>query len=169
MHRSVPGLRPALRLGSYVYTAPPPPPPPPPLVPAPDFSHDFTGAALPSGFTFTRLSAGNYINSSGVLTSAANDAARFDYDPVTHACKGLLIERQRTNLFLYAQDFSNASWTKTACTVTADTTGAPDGTTTGDKIVESNVTGTHGVTVNASFASSGTYALSCFAKAGERS
>lgn len=50
--------------------------------------------------TFTRSSTATYVASSGLLTSAATNAPRFDYDPVTLAPKGLLVEEQRTNLLL---------------------------------------------------------------------
>jgi len=52
---------------------------------------------LDSRITFARASTGTYVNSSGVLSSAAIDTPRFDYDPVTLEPKGLLIEEQRTN------------------------------------------------------------------------
>jgi len=58
---------------------------------------NFLSGQLDPRITFTRVSTGTYVNSSGVLTSAAINTPRFDYDPVTLAAKGLLIEEQRTN------------------------------------------------------------------------
>jgi hypothetical protein len=67
-------------------------------------------------------------------TTAAYYGPRFDYDPVTLAPKGLLIEEQRVNLLLYSEQFDNATWTKSAVTITANATAAPDGTSTADKL-----------------------------------
>jgi hypothetical protein len=40
---------------------------------------------------------GTYFDSAGILQSAASGVPRFDFDPVTHAAKGILIEESRTN------------------------------------------------------------------------
>jgi hypothetical protein len=61
---------------------------------------------------------------------------RFDYDPVTLAPRGLLIEEQRVNLLLYSEQFDNAGWTKLNGSVTANTTTSPDGTTNADAFIE---------------------------------
>jgi hypothetical protein len=47
--------------------------------------------------TFTRASSATYFNSQGVLSTAANNTPRIDFDPVTGSCLGLLIEQSRTN------------------------------------------------------------------------
>jgi len=47
--------------------------------------------------TFTRASTATYFAANGVLTSAANNEPRFDYDPTTYLGRGILIEESRTN------------------------------------------------------------------------
>ena len=56
--------------------------------------------ALDSRITFTRTTTATVTGSNGVIQSSAINAPRFDYDPVTLASKGLLIEEQRINLLL---------------------------------------------------------------------
>jgi hypothetical protein len=47
--------------------------------------------------TFTRASTGTYVDSDGVIRSAANDIPRFNHNPLTGECLGLLVEEQRVN------------------------------------------------------------------------
>jgi hypothetical protein len=55
---------------------------------------------------------------------------RFDYDPVTLACKGLLIEESRTNLLLRSESFGTSPWVGTG--ITSDQITSPDGNNTAD-------------------------------------
>jgi hypothetical protein len=107
----------------------------------------------------------NYIP---VLETAAINAPRFDYNPITQAALGLLIEEQRTNLRTYSEDFTNAVWTKSALSITANTVVAPDGTLTGDKLVEDTATSRHFVTTTVALTANTVYTLSVYMKAGER-
>jgi hypothetical protein len=79
-------------------------------------------------------------------TTAAYYGPRFDYDPVTLAAKGLLIEEARTNLLLRSEEFDNASWGKAQVTVTANATISPDGTIDADLVVPTAAAGNHQVT-----------------------
>jgi len=62
----------------------------------------------------TRASTATFIGSDGLIQSAAINQARFDHNPTTLACKGLLIEESRTNLV-----FPSAALTTQTRTVTA--------------------------------------------------
>jgi hypothetical protein len=107
----------------------------------------------------------NYIP---VLQTAAAGVARFDHNPTTGEAEGLLIEEQRSNLFTYSEDFANADWTKSDATITSNTIVAPDGTLTGDKLVEDATTATHLVRQSESLTTGNKYTVSIFAKAAER-
>jgi hypothetical protein len=65
-------------------------------------------------FTFTRATTATYFNSAGVLTTAAVDEPRIDYDPATLVCRGLLVEEERTNLILNSAVFATQSVTVAA-------------------------------------------------------
>ncbi len=97
-----------------------------------------TYSTLPSfltaaGGTFTRASIATYFDSAGTIQTAASGSPRFDYDPVTHVARGILIEEARTNAFLQSSAFQTANWTKSTTTISADAATAPDGTNTADK------------------------------------
>jgi hypothetical protein len=66
----------------------------------PQFFTDFTQGSLPGSMTFTRTSPAWYFNNAGVLTQAAANAPRFDYNPNTLSPNGLLLEEARTNYAL---------------------------------------------------------------------
>ena len=102
-------------------------------------------------------------------TSTAYYGPRFDYDPVTLAPKGLLIEESRTNLLTYSEQFDNASWAKSNATITANVITAPDGALTGDNLISNAgaVGYVYGATPT-SFLVGTSYTLSIYAKAGER-
>lgn len=129
---------------------------------------DFANAkSLDPRITFSRSSIGTRVNEKGLVEVMAANQPRFDHDPVTGECKGLLIEEARTNLLTYSEQFDNAAWTKANVTVTANANTAPDGTMTADKLVENTATGQHMVSEEVS-CSNGTYTFSAYVKKAER-
>lgn len=67
----------------------------------PAFALDFTTASIDPRVSIAR--AGNtatVVNSSGVIVDINADLPRFDFDPITLTCRGLLIEEARTNALL---------------------------------------------------------------------
>ena len=133
---------------------------------APSLLLDFTNTeTLDPRITFTRASIGTFTGSNGLIQSAAINAPRFDYNPVTLASNGLLIEEQRTNLVPYSEQFDNAAWIKTEATVTANSTVAPDGTTTADLYITSATITEHYVFQIWTALASTAYTASVYAKA----
>jgi hypothetical protein len=64
---------------------------------------------------FTRANAtATFIGSNGLIQTAGVNVARFDHDPTTLACKGLLIEDQRTNLVFPSDALTTQTVTVTA-------------------------------------------------------
>jgi hypothetical protein len=87
-----------------------------------------TGASL---VTFTRASSGTFVDSAGVLQTAATDAPRFDHNPTTGESLGLLVEEQRTNLVLNSATLSTQSVTVAAAANTLSFYGTGTVTLTG--------------------------------------
>lgn len=129
---------------------------------------DFTSGALPSGATLTRASAAYRTNSSGLMVQEAINVARFDYDPITHASRGILIEPAATNLALQSQSLNVAPWGPggggSNPGITANSTTAPDGTTTADTITPGTTTGNQHLTQNITLPGANNYTVSGFFK-----
>jgi hypothetical protein len=108
-----------------------------------DFANTKT---LDPRITFTRASTGTY------------------YD-------GKTVAKAEENLLTRSQEFDfEAGWSRSFISVTANTTAAPDGTTTADKIVETSDTGTHTLIQSfGGFITGSSYTVSVFLKASDRS
>lgn len=112
-----------------------------------------TSGATSGAITLDNISVKEITGTTGMPTDYTRNVGgvfppRFDYDPVTLAPKGLLVEEQRTNLLLRSEEFDNASWVKsatgtaTAPVVTANAAISPDGTMDADLVVFDRGAGT---------------------------
>lgn len=125
---------------------------------------NFLSGTLDPRITFSRGTGATRVNASGFIETVGNTTPRFDYDPVTLAPHGLLIEEARTNLLLYSADFTNAAYVNSNVTVTANATAAPDGTTTADLLTAAATASVNLQQSSAVAATSATYSI--FAKQG---
>jgi len=133
-----------------------------------------TDRSLPAAYgptpSFSRASTGTYFTSSGVLTSAAINAPRFNhvFNGSSWVSKGLLVEEQRTNNLLRSEDLT-ITWTANRGSITSNAIVAPDGTTTADRFVESTANGVHGPVQTPVTTTAAAYTVSGFFRAGSRS
>jgi hypothetical protein len=127
--------------------------------------------ALDPRITFTRSSGGSYVGADGLIKYAGVNEARFDHDPETGESLGLLVEEARTNLVDYSETLQNF---ENGGTVTKVLNAAisPDGQQNGLKLQETTTDLLHRCRwfpMGASLSGNTTYALSIYAKIGERS
>ena len=142
----------------------------------PQLALDFTTATLDPRITFTRSgNTATAVNSNGDIVLINADLPRFDYNPLTFICRGLLIEDSRTNTLQYSEDFSNAFWIKNGMLAfgsgsTVDAIVSPDGSQNADLLTENTATGSHQLGVNLSFnyVSGTNYCQSYFVKSNGR-
>ncbi|MFQ5791395.1 MAG: hypothetical protein ACE5JI_13065 [Acidobacteriota bacterium] len=115
--------------------------------------------------TFTRATTATYIDpADGLIKSAASGQARFERN-------GLLMEGQRTNLFLHTEALDNAAgWGLSNSTISANAAVAPDGAATADKVVENSTASVqHGFSsLDHTRTSGADQVTTLFAKAAER-
>jgi hypothetical protein len=137
----------------------------------PRMALDFTTASLDSRVTITRaLNTATAVNASGYVATVNANLPRFDYDPTTLACKGLLIEESRSNVCIQSADIENVAWSRAGVGVVGDTVTSPAGTTTGNTVTCSAGSSVHRVVSTAGTVTSGASAThSVFVKAGTHS
>ena len=117
--------------------------------------------STPTVYTATTATAVNTYTPT--LQTAAINAPRFDYDPVTRTSLGLLLEQASTNLALYSSDYTNAAWTKIACTITATADISPDGTQNASLLVCNTTNTAHSIN-NISAYTASVYTVSSYIK-----
>ena len=114
----------------------------------PKLALDFTTASLDSRVTFTRTTdathPATYVASTGYITAATNNQPRFDYNPITLACKGLLIEESRTNICLQSNQF-DTTWTNNNTAEAAAQGTSPDGTNNAWSLTNDATLGIHNI------------------------
>jgi len=118
--------------------------------------------------TFSRTgNTATRVNSSGLIETVNANIPRLDY--LDGTCPKLLMEPQRTNLFLRSEELQTSPWnTLSTSTITANAITSPDGTTDADKLVENTASGGHFVYQPVVLANSTDYTFSIFVKAAER-
>ena len=90
---------------------------------------------LDSRFRCYRTGGASYVDEFGYIKIASYNAPRFDHDPITRECKGLLIEPSRENKISYSHAYS-PSGTGTVDSYTEETR-SPDGEYNAKKITRS--------------------------------
>ena len=114
---------------------------------------------------FTRASTATFVGSNGLIQSAGNNVARFDHDPITLACKGLLIEESRTNSITGSNAFN--TWTMANATVATSSVTTPEGTADAWKVVEDILLANHILSRSFTPVSGTTYTASMWLKSAE--
>lgn len=127
-------------------------------------------AITDAGGTFTRAAGtATYFNSNGVLVLGSTNVPRenYVYDETTSQWRsdGVLIEPSKTNYILYSDDFSDAEWGKSECTITPNGVTGPTGTATGDLLIPSTNNTQHFIS-QAETLADGVYTISVFVKIG---
>ena len=86
----------------------------------------------PLPFSFDRASSATVVNKAGLIETVGSGEPRIDF---SNDAKGALkLEPQRTNKYLYSQDFSDAYWTKSGTSVVSGFA-SPDGTLNAFKLI----------------------------------
>jgi hypothetical protein len=128
----------------------------------PTLSLDFANSqSLDKRITFSRGSIGTRVNRNGLIETIPANQPRFDFDPISGECKGLLIEESRTNLITTSNSFGSGD---ANYGITASATTSPDGTTNASLIYEKNTFSFKLLSLSATTVIGTTYCGSAFVK-----
>lgn len=138
----------------------------------PVFSQNFASSPyLDSRWTYVRASNGTFLASNGTLSYAGANTPRFDHDPVTLQCKGLLLEEGRLNLVWNSSRMVGSGWgfgdglNNLNAEIIADAGVAPDGSNTAAffrHVTDVNTYYTYGHNIATQIANNVTYTYSVF-------
>lgn len=78
-----------------------------------------------------------------ILDSASGRVSGDFYEVTFASCARCILIDNSPNLLQYSDQLDNAAWTKTGSSIVANGSTAPDGSTTGDRIVENTSTSAH--------------------------
>ena len=131
----------------------------------------FVTSYIPSVVTHTgRASTATYINSAGIIQTAALNIARYQYDPANlTALPYLLLESAATNSIIDSA-FNTSSWTVVGSGLTNAAIIAPNGVVEADKLTETAGTNEHYVRQirTSSITAGAIHTMSVYVKAAER-
>jgi hypothetical protein len=134
----------------------------------PTLNLDFANSqSLDSRITFSRGSIGTRVNRNGLIETIPANQPRFDFDPISGECRGLLIEESRTNIVTNNNDFNNIgpSGSRNGSSIISNSTTSPDGSNNASTLIEGTNNGTHTVQIVYTFQTGNKYCYSIFAKA----
>jgi len=112
-------------------------------------------------FTVTRATTKTRINSVGLIETIAIDTPSIDYS--LGGCPNILLEPQRTNLFLRSEEF-NTTWSQIQGSVTANATTSPSGSIDADRFTGNGASANHRLIQAVTLTSGSTYTVSCYVK-----
>jgi hypothetical protein len=98
-------------------------------------------------------------------TTTRLNIPRIDYSTGSPA---LLIEPQRTNLFIFSEQYDNANWIKADATINVNSTTSPSGIVNADTFIESNTNATHSVSISTTGVLNTFYSITTYVKASGR-
>lgn len=121
-----------------------------------------------TGLTFDTSTSGSagYFDVSGHLDTATLGTARFDYDPNTHASRGILYEDVSTNL---VKQSVFSGWSSSNTAIALNNATSPDNASHAARFTDNTTSGTHfinGPTSDVAYAVGTTYTVSVFLKPG---